>query len=779
MTPDDPTPFGAQTERIDTNQSARILPWFAGTRWLGLTWLGDVFNVKTTPITTNGRGKHDKRTTGYNYQASFAGVISNGPTDFILKIKFDDELVYNFENTGTLFRTDSDFYQVTIPNRGILKFYWGTESQPINTLLANSGQEHSAYRGQFYVIGKDIFTGAADKTNMPNIQLQAQRFPMPSWLPASEKFSNGLDANPVGILWEWWTDHRFGLGRPESELDIPRLQAVSTRLYNEFNFVSPFFDTQTDLKSALIKMFEHFDAYPTSYGGKFGFELVRPVTVNIPLLTKADLIDDPSIRNQTWSDTFDEVRVKYQDWQLDGSNNDNMEKHHELANFAITGRHRAQELDRPWTIRQFQAAMIAASAARVAGQPQASGSLKVRESSSSNLAVGSVFNLQTRDGSTLQMRVDGRTEPDPDKRDVSLSFVSDTGWANANFYIGGQDAIGESSVFAPEKAFAIGLLDAPYQFSDPKFASLMFMVARADGYSTSYDVHKAANVDGPYQAASGLQDGERFFNFSTRARLTADYSASTLPIDDVVGITFEVESPDLAPLEIELDLDDALDHTLLAFMGDSVNEIMSLFNLVKTGATTYTAKVVRGLYDSRRRTHADGTEFWLQMRLSVDHLAWTPYSPLRRFYKIQPFFGNSGVDLSTIDVTEHSENGRSLWPIAPQNVRFNGDNSHAIWDNTNPDNQVITWSNTSRARTVFGLPLNEAPATDLTAVRIEIWKYDGSSKVLTSDTTPNEELQMLPAVLISAINADFQLRVYGIRDGWLSMDYTSCLVRKI
>jgi hypothetical protein len=927
VAPPDPTPFGAQTERIDTNQAARILPWFAGTVWVGVTWIGDVFNVRTTPITTQ-VGKNE-RTTGYNYYASFAGLISNGVVDFITKIKFDDEVVWDFRqpHMSILLRgPDEDSFSVTIPNRGVLKFYWGTETQGIDTLLANSGQEHSAYRGQCYVIGQDIFFGA-DKTNAPNIQVQVQRFPYPSWIPSSEKAFAGLNANPVCILREWWTGKRFGLGRSESELDIPRLQAASTRLYQEGNFLSPFFDSQTSLKDGFIKMFEYLDAYPTSYGGKFGFELVRPISVNVPLLTKSDFLDDPQIDGQTWADTYDETRVKFKDFELDGSNSDNLEKHHEMANFIITGRHKALELDRPWITQQFQAGALAGAAGRVNGLPQSKGSLRIRESSAASLGIGSVFDLATRDG-TMRMRVIEKQEPNPDKNDVSISFESDRGWANfSSYYTAGQDAIADGSVFSPEPPYIAEPLDAPYAFSDTRLSTLMMMVARSESYSTTYDVWRASNLEGPYSAASAIRSGLRFHNFSVRAKLTADYSSDTLPIDDLIGIAFEVRSPDQALLEGEWDLGDALNHTLLAFIGDgttilSIREIMSLFDVTKTSDTTYTAKVLRGLYDTRRRTHFSGTELWLQLRIKVDALAWTPFSTDPRYFKFQPYFGRAGVSLSDVSPVAHSENGRSLLPIAPMNVRFDGDASHAIWnsntlytsdfsagedgwsgqlcgalgnidsigglddsleaiptggltalhfvkdslalvdgqqyrvklkvyirsahadagaliDLTGVDSvtvpsttqdawvqvdatltagssglirvwvqnnggdafsgdgtpwlyirevsivpltgsNTLSWSNTSRARTVFGLAFNEAPATDLTDVQIDLLSYDGVTLLDSFNVTPDaEETAISNTELVTKADSDFQIRVYGLRNGLQSLDYTSVLVRKV
>jgi len=104
----DPRPFGLQTERVSTNESGRVLPWFAGTRWIGVTWVGDVFDVKTTKVTQKVGKK--QQTVGYNYFASVAALLCNGVVDKVLRIRFDDEIVW----TGPLERGEESVVDITI-----------------------------------------------------------------------------------------------------------------------------------------------------------------------------------------------------------------------------------------------------------------------------------------------------------------------------------------------------------------------------------------------------------------------------------------------------------------------------------------------------------------------------------------------------------------------------------------------------------------------------------------------------------------------------------------
>src|SRR3990167_3561339 len=580
--------FGVDKERVATNESARVLPWFAGTRWMAVTWLGDAFNVQTEAITQKVGKK--KQTTGYKYYASLAALVCCGTVDRIAKIKFNDEIVW----TGPIDRGDEDYVTITIAGRGTIYFYWGNETQTLDPRLSSSGQQHFAYRGQCYFVGYTIFFGA-DTTNAPNIQVEVGRWPQPNWLTAGQCKISDIDANPMAILWDWWTNTRFGAGRNESDLDTVALTTVAVQLATEGFGLSPLITSDDDLKTNLVKLMEHFDGYPTANMGKLGVDLVRPPTGTIPVITKDDYLRDPVVTGDSWTDTFDEVRVKFKDYTLDGR--DNVAKHHERANFVITGRHRSQNLDRPWVVQHSVASMIAASFGRISGLAQSKGSMQIRQSSADckSIDVGSVFDMRTRDNLTVRYRVDAKTEPNPGKRDVQISFRSDTGWANSDYYRATQVEQAESPITQPEQPYETRILDSPYAFSKSDVPGLLFMSARGNQHDTAFVVWKAQLPEASYEASMDHRNGLPFERWGLRAQLSSEYSEDTSTVDNEIGILFEVLGPDSTLLDGEWDDSDGLEHKLLGFFGATANEIGSIFNVVKTGTTTYTANVIRGL----------------------------------------------------------------------------------------------------------------------------------------------------------------------------------------
>jgi len=85
-------PLNVDEERASTNEQARPVPYFARIARLGVTFLSEAFDVYSTKVQT--RVGKKKQTTGYNYFASFAALLSHGPIDRLDRIFYDDELVW-------------------------------------------------------------------------------------------------------------------------------------------------------------------------------------------------------------------------------------------------------------------------------------------------------------------------------------------------------------------------------------------------------------------------------------------------------------------------------------------------------------------------------------------------------------------------------------------------------------------------------------------------------------------------------------------------------------
>ena len=775
VSPEPPALFGAKPEHVATNEAALPVPWFAGTRWLGVTWMGDAWGVATTEVKAKVGKK--KQVVGYNYYANVCALVSGGPVDKLISLKFDDAIAW----TGPIGRVDEDGRTIMVDGRGAIHVQWGTETQPLNALLSASGLRFTPMRGQFVLIGEQLFFGQ-DRTNAPNIRVQAYRAAWPSWMPETTA-KIGESVNPIAVLWEWWTDHRFGMHRGELELDEASLLTAAATLKLEGIGISPFIDRDMDFRAALTKLTECCDGYPVVVDGRLGFALNRTPAGSVPVLLDTNMLSDPVWTPGTWETTYDSIRLKYPATDQEG--NETSVTRHNIAAFSMLGRHRPLNLERPWIVDATVAAKLAAAEAAWRGVPQNSVSFTIPESSATMLELGDVFALDTRDGTRVLFRVEERSGPAPGTSTISIKAQEDRGWAYEEPDAGapvGDDAQ-DQTVFEPQVAYDVRILDAPYAFGVPERATLNYMVARGDGYSTEFDVWRSKPIFVDYQSAAATRSGALFAGWAIRAELTAAYSAATLPVDQWVGIAFDVLGPDQAALDDEFDFDAGMNHEIVAFFGPTATEIMSLWDVVKTGAASYTAKTVRGLYDTRRRDHADGTEVWIQLRTKVVQHAWPPFTFDLQNFKVQPTFGAGQVALADITPEPHEENGRTLRAIAPPNVRVGGDNGGdafgAVWDNAG--DAIVYWENTSRAATVFGQDIGEAPPTDLTAVRLELWTYDGLTFVDQVDMYPGNFAigwRLYNSWLVGRVT-DFSVRCYGMRGSWKSLDYTEVKVTMI
>ncbi len=757
-------PLGISAARTSTQEAARPVPYFAGTRWLGLTWLGDAWGIHTTPIVR----KVGKRSSivGYNYYASCAGLIAAGPVDRITAIRMNNDVVWS----GSITRGAENFVSITIETRGLMHLHWGTETQTLHALLSASGQNHSPYRGQCYAICDDLFFGA-DTLSAPNVELELSRWPNPSWLTATPNIGN--DANPVAVLWDWWTNKRFGLGRSETELDSATLDAAATQLAAEGFGLSPLLTREGDLKRFLIELLEYFDGYPVWTNGLLGIGLVRETLDAIPVIAPADMIDDPQVNEQSWRETFSETRVRFTNAAKGGE--EDAAAHQERANFMVTALQRPQTLQRPWATTHAVAHKIASAAGRIAGIPQFTGSLRVPEASLAGLSLGEPFDLQTRTGKLLRCRVNELVLSPPERRNAELRFESDRGWANAEYATVVADAVPAKTTSEPQPPDGAAVIEAPYALGYPTRIRWLYLVARGDLVSTNYTVWLSSVIDSGYRI-NYPTELPVFSTWAVRAKLTEPYAASTALIDDFVGITFEVLCPDQSLLGDEWDLNAALNHELLAFVGTDGAEIMSLWGLEKLDDVTYHAWTVRALYDTIRASHADNATVWIQLREKQEGKLSAYFSSVL-YFKFQPTFGQAEVPLGDITpVTYGPPNARAICPLKPMNLRANGDGSHPTY--ATGENVTLTWDNSNRIRSMLGTPLNEPLMTDVEYLNLEIRNYAGDTLLDTLYSGPTGAT-LSSAYLAATTPGDFSVRAYSFRGGYKSFHYDEIKVVKI
>lgn len=85
-------PMGQDLSSASTAEAARPVPYLAGRRRLGLTFISDAFDQRADAVTQS-FGKQKTRS-GYNYFASFAALACHGPVDALHQIYLNGDPVY-------------------------------------------------------------------------------------------------------------------------------------------------------------------------------------------------------------------------------------------------------------------------------------------------------------------------------------------------------------------------------------------------------------------------------------------------------------------------------------------------------------------------------------------------------------------------------------------------------------------------------------------------------------------------------------------------------------
>ncbi len=748
-------PFNIDEQRTSTNQQARPVPYIAGITRIAVTFISEAFKVKSKKVQMKVGKK--KETVGYNYFASFAALIGHGPIDRIDAIWMDDELVWS----GPLTRS-GDFASITIEGRGNVRLYWGTDTQTQDPVLATSGTVHPAYRGQAYMVFDQLFFGR-DRTNAPNIEVQVTRWPNASWLATPNSIQD--DVNPVIPLWDLWTNPRYGLGLPESRLDMDSLAAVGEQLDTEDIGVSPVIARTMSFRQFLIELCECFDAYPTyDDQGRLGLALVRESVAVAPVIGPTDLVDPPTLNPQGWHDTLNETFVRFTDraHRFEESS----VAYRDRGNYQITQAVLSQTLSRLWITRQAVAQKVANAAGRVSAKPLLSGSMRVRKSSGANLTVGGLFTLNFPQSgvSGVLCRVERFSLPAPGQSEVTVSFTEDTGFFNADHYAAGADTPPADNVFEVQEVDYEKLIEAPWAIKETSTPFILFLAARGDVVSNGFNLWKQ-RTDLSYR------DAGTFDNFAQRAHVVTEYPASTLLIDDYLGMDIQFDS-----LDNELDeypFTEAQQNRLLVFVGD---EILSVWNVQLIAAGRYRLWTIRARYDTKRQTHPVNAEVWVALREDLA-MRSDDMSPPDKTFKLQPFLLQSEFDLAEVDPISIALQKRAFRPLAPLNLRVADDGYNPTY--TTGADIIADWDKSWHRSSEDTVTKVLSPDIDKTALEVlttanvlkGTFEYSGGAG---PRTITNAQL-----VLALGSETDFKLRAYFVRSGYRSLNYDEVTVRKV
>jgi hypothetical protein len=292
----------------------------------------------------------------------------------------------------------------------------------------------------------------------------------------------------------------------------------------------------------------------------------------------------------------------------------------------------------------------------------------------------------------------------------------------------------------------------------------MFLAARGDVVSNGFNLWKQ-------RSSLSYRDAGTYDTFAQRGHVVMAYPEDTLLIDDTLGIEIQFDS-----LDDELDevsFTEAQENRLLAFVG---GEIVSVWNAQLIAAGRYRLWTLRARYDTKRQTHAEGSEVWVGFREDLP-LRSDNMSPPDKVFKLQPFFLQSELDLADVDPISITLGKRAYRPLAPLNLRVAGDGVNPTYGAGG--DIVADWDKAANRSSED--PVTKVLSPDIDRTALEVLTTGDVLKGTFEFSGGSGPRTITNAQLVAALGAetDFKLRAWFVRSGYRSLNYDEVTVRKI
>jgi Putative phage tail protein len=677
-----PKPLGVSENKLSGSEQAKPIPYLAGKNRIAVTFISEVFDIKKTAVTRD-VGKQKTRT-GTSYFFSFAALVCHGPVDGIHEIWLNGEKVWPVKDSdpvegmlrGVL---NPDYVDITLEDYGLIRLYWGTETQERDAYLYNfggalngTGPEHPPYRGQCYLVAHQLFAGF-NQSNVQNFEVVVSRYPELGASPATI----GTDANPINVLYEWMTHPRIGRGISEDFFDAEDLEAVGVQIAAEKIGISPIVTSQVEALALLNTLLEYIDGYPIITEGLFSVGLVRPLLnlTSVPVVDESVMSEPLRTSPEDWATTFNVTNVKFtepeRNYEADSK------PWRDRGNFAVGGQLSAQTIERPWITSAEVAQFMATALGRTSALPKVTGSQRLRRTALfDSLTPGTIFKIDYpprgyTGASRLLCRVLDRTVPDPARPAYQIDFKIDRTYLLNGLAVADPPAAGSETPLIVASAENVRIVELPAELSPDGTETLAVLAARPEELSVGFKTllgNSYSPESGTIYAPETYQVLDTHDRWAWYGTLLEDY-AGTETMDQTTGLKVQLTGVDLELDDVEMF--NALADELLIFVG---GEIMSISGHGLIGAGAYQIFVIRARFGTPPETHLAAAEVFIVRRSELQQLQHPSFQPKNTaILKLQPFTGQGSTDL--VNETEHDVAiaGRIYQEPPLLNLRVNGE----------------------------------------------------------------------------------------------------------
>lgn len=299
--------------------------------------------------------------TGYKYYITAVLAWALGPGVVYRRFWFADNLVWvgDLYNSGNNNEMNPNFPEMyggsDNGNRGGIggnvQMYGGAFGQaPDSYLVAKVSPKMPGYTGVAYMVFRDFWFG--NTAQIDAVSCEASYFVDGLGLAAECKhvMSNGLDANPIAVLYDILTYDWGNLGFATSKIDQAMWKAAAEQVWAENMGISLIVSGSTTGNDVFSTIQQQINAmvYENVTRGLVEIRLIRNdyVVADLPVLGVGDIIDITSYSKKLWSETNNIVRVKYTD-RLDNYAADKVAQAKDSSLLRFQGHERPVEFSMP------------------------------------------------------------------------------------------------------------------------------------------------------------------------------------------------------------------------------------------------------------------------------------------------------------------------------------------------------------------------------------------------------------------------------------------------
>jgi hypothetical protein len=330
-------------------------------------YAGDFKAVAIKKKQKTGLFSSKKVTIGYKYYVGMDLCVALGPDVKYRKMWLGKDLIW----TGCL--TDCvNTANIDLPNLyggpdknggvgGTITFYCGDFDQPQDAYLASKlGADVPRYQGFAHIVFHQFYWG--NSTQIQPVYVEVSHHSDSLGLAnCAAAMPNGLDANPMEVLYDLHVNGWGNLGIDPAFIDEDNWREAGVILWNEGNGISMLVSNPAQGGELAKEIMAQINAmyYQDPSTGKIKIKLIRNdyVIEDLPILGPSEIAEVRNFSKILWEQTLNKVRVKYKNRANDY--NDGVAPDEDFANIRYAGKIRAGDISMPLCYDTQLAATIA------------------------------------------------------------------------------------------------------------------------------------------------------------------------------------------------------------------------------------------------------------------------------------------------------------------------------------------------------------------------------------------------------------------------------------